>query len=223
MVRRMGSAAQDDRGTTLLELVVVVALLSMVLLIFTGLLASVQRSYQTQASRSQSNDQARLAVEELDREIRSGNVFYDPNNETCTGQPVTLHCIGISPGMALRIYSQTNGSTRNPGNRCIQWRIMNRQLQRRDWAITWRDNPTTLVDPWRVVAESIMNQAVSPQVAAFMLDNSQDTFGGRIIKILILANANSGKGRTVQIGVSITGRDTEFGYPNNICDDIPPY
>src|SRR5438094_576227 len=82
------------------------------------------------------------------------------------------------------------------------------QLQRRDYASTWRANPGTLVGTWRVVADSIMNQVVNPPVSAFTLDNSQDTFGGRIVKILILVNDNSAKGRTVQIGVSITGRDT---------------
>jgi hypothetical protein len=215
MNERLRSRIRGEAGTTLVELVVVVSLLSFVLLVFTSVLGSVQRSFQRQASRTISNDQARLAVEEIDREIRSGNVFYDPASENDAAH-------GIYPGMALRVYSQTNATTRG-GNRCVQWRIQTEQLQRRDWAVNWRDSPSTLVSAWRVVAEGVRNQTVSPQVAVFTLDTSQATFGGRIIKVALLVNDNTTKGRTITIADSVTGRDTQFGYPNNICDDIPAY
>ncbi len=42
-----------------------------------------------------------------------------------------------------------------------------------------------------------------------------------IITITVQTDPESGE--AVQIRQSVTGRNTEYGYPNNICDDIPPY
>jgi len=207
---------QAEDGMTLTELAVVMGLLGVVLAALLGVLNSVEMGLARQDDRMQSNDQARLAASELDREIRSGNVFYDPASENDTAH-------GIYPGMSMRIYTQANGNVRTPSSQCVQWRIYNQQLQRRSWATTWRDDPTNLVSGWRVIADHIMNQTVSPQVPAFTLDTSQASYGGRIAKIVILANENPSSGRTVEIDESVTGRDTEYGYPNGVCSDIPPY
>src|SRR5437588_574596 len=71
--------------------------------------------------------------------------------------------------------------------------------------------------------ERQMNRTSNPQVSAFTLDKSQTTFGNRIVKIVILSNQNTKSGQTVEVDDSVTGRDTEFGYPVNVCNDIPPY
>ena len=47
----------------------------MIIVMF-GVLASVQRSVSLQTRLDQNNDQARLAMEQLDKEVRSGNVLY---------------------------------------------------------------------------------------------------------------------------------------------------
>lgn len=201
---------------TLVELLVAMSLLGVVITAFLGVLVSVQRGFERQSTRSQSNDQARLAVEELDREIRSGNVLYDPASESDSAN-------GIYPGMSLRVYTQSNGNVRTPSSVCVQWRIASQTLERRQWATNWQDDPAALVSDWHIVADHIMNRIVNPQVAAFTLDQSQAAFGNRIVKIKILVNENPSNGQTVEIDQSVTGRDTEFGYPANICSSIPPY
>jgi type II secretory pathway pseudopilin PulG len=201
---------------SLVELLVSMSILGIVIAAFLGVLASVQMSYERQNARSQSNDQARLAVEEIDREIRSGNVLYDPASEN---DPTN----GIYPGMSLRVYTQSNGNIHTPSSVCVQWRILNQQLQRRQWATNWQDNPDTLVSGWRIVADHIMNRTVNPQVTAFTLDQSQASFGNRIVKVKLVANENPAYGSNVEIDTSVTGRDTEFGYPVNVCSSIPPY
>ena len=144
-------------GVTLTELLVVLSLLGVVLPMLAALMISIQRTVVTEADRSQSNDQARLAVEGLDREIRSGNVLYDPQGETDAAHY-------IFPGMSLRVYTQSNATTRGPrnnGERCVQWRIKyhkyadtagtqllptSRQcyeLQRRDWPKDWTSADAT--------------------------------------------------------------------------------
>jgi hypothetical protein len=47
--------------------------------------------------------------------------------------------------------------------------------------------------------------------------------GGRTIIVTILVNENPDSGSTVRIEHSLTGRNTQYGYPNDICAVIPPY
>jgi type II secretory pathway component PulJ len=215
---------RSESGYTVMEMAVVMLISSIVAVIFLSILTSVQGTLGRVTSRSDSNDQARLAVEELDREIRSGNVLYDPN-QSGSGHPWSDDAAhGIYPGLALLVYTQTNASTRSPGNQCVQWRIHNEQLQRRAWSVNWKTDG--IVSGWRIVAERILNGSPasdsSKWVRAFALDPSL-VFGNRIVDITILANGSSTKGTTVRIAESVTGRNTEYGYPSNICTDIPAY
>jgi type II secretory pathway pseudopilin PulG len=203
---------------TLVELTVSMSLLALVSIIFLTALASVQRGVQRQTDRSRTNDQARLAIEQLDHEIRSGNLLYDPQNEN---DPNPSH--QVYPFMSLRIYTQANANARNPGNQCVQWRITDvGELQSRRWATTWRDDPPALVTPWRIVAENLVNRDPSVNVQAFSID-PDPAKGGRTIVVTLMLNANQRSGQNVKIQQSITGRNTEYGYPSNVCADIPPY
>jgi len=201
---------------TLLELVITIGLLATVIMAILPIMTSVQQSYERESDRSQSNDQARLAVEELDREIRSGNVLYDPASES---DPAN----GIYPGMSLRIYTQTNASTRTPGNRCVQWRVVNGALQTRNWSITWQTDGN--VSGWHIVADHVVNQPnppTPPTTPAFQLDPDPSK-GGRSVIITIQVQQDPQSGVPVQIRQAVTGRNTEYGYPSTVCQSIPPY
>ncbi len=209
---------------TLVEMAMVLVMLGLVVPIFVTTLGSVQTRVNRQQDRSLTNDDARLAIEELDREIRSGNLLYDPREE--------------SPAyMGLRIYTQTNATTRDPGNRCVQWRIVNGQLQRRDWTTTWRTDGK--VSGWRVVAEHVVNTSLSPTVPVFKLDpdpekgytcvsNCSDPnvanrhYSGRSLIVTLVVNDDATSGSNVRVQASITGRNTQYGYPSNVCADVPP-
>jgi type II secretory pathway component PulJ len=201
---------------SLVEMMVSLLILSMVLGAFFLVVPVVQQAFSRETGRSASNDQARLASQEIDREIRSGNLLYDPKNENDPAH-------GIYPYMSMRVYTQSNADTRNPGTRCVQWRILNNQLQRRAWSTDWRD-PGGVVDGWRVIADGIVNNSVSPTVRAFQIDGDPSK-GGRTMLITILSRSSNlpGANTPVKITQSITGRDTEYGYPLGICSDIPPY
>src|SRR5439155_24090766 len=103
-----------EDGMTLVELLVAMFILGIVLLVFTTVLASVQTAVNRQDSLNQTLDQARLSVEELYRELRSGNVLYDPALENApAGTPGRIaSCSGCLPGYTLRVYTQTNADTR---------------------------------------------------------------------------------------------------------------
>jgi type II secretory pathway component PulJ len=204
-VPRWVRRARSEEGTTLLEMMVTISLLSVVSLLFLSIMASVQQGIERQTDRSNDNDQARLAIQELDREIRSGNVLYDPGTEPAP----------FVPGYSLRVYTQTNANTRTPGNRCVQWRISGTELQRRDWATT---SPSSTVSAWRVVAEDIVN--VSQGVPAFVLE-ADPTKGSRIVNLTIVTQTSSRSGSPVRIAASVTGRNTQYGYPTSVCASIP--
>jgi len=210
---------------TLAELAVTMMILGIVLAIIMGILFSVQRSLGYEQDRSTNNDQARLAIEELDKEIRSGNLLYSPTDYN----GVPAYPPGAN-GMQLVIYTQTNATTRNPGNRCVQWKITSPTdpsnpdtLQRRDWSSV---DPLNSASDWRIIASDVVDNdpAFNPGLAtkAFALDHSQTSYGDRIIKIDILVNHNAVKSSTIEIQDSVTGRNTQFGYPSTVCNTIPP-
>jgi type II secretory pathway pseudopilin PulG len=215
---------------TLVELLVVISLLGVVVPMLTAFMISIQNTLVKETNRTQSNDQVRLAVESLDREIRSGDVLYDPQAENDAAHY-------IFPGMSLRIYTQANATTRGPqsnGERCVQWRIKYRkyadvagtqvlplseqsyQLQRREWAQS-AGLPIPGTDtPWRVVADRVMNR-VSPQTAAFAVDPAH-----RVVNIVLLANKNSTSGSTVRVDTTVEGRNTVYSFPD-LCGRVPLY
>lgn len=213
MMRAIHRLRTREEGMTLLELTIVMMLLGVVVAIFMTTFLRVQSNFDRQSDRSQSNDQARLAVEEIDREVRSGNLLYDPATENDAAH-------GIYPGMSLRVYTQTNAPTRDPANRCVQWRILNGELQVRSWSVTWRTDGT--ISTWRVVADHVVNYSNNPQTAAFVLD-PESTKGSRTLVVNILVNQDAKSGKDVQVKTSVTGRNTGYGYPVDICSDIPPY
>jgi len=198
-----------ETGMTLIEVAWTIALLLVVVGIFLSVLASVQSTVARQERRSRANDRVRLAVQQLDREVRSGNVFRDP-----AAEPTNPGRGQVGGGMGLRIYTQANADTRG-GSRCVQWRIKEGRLERRDWTTSWRTDGQ--VSGWRVVTDGIVNSVGTP---AFDLDSSS-TYGGRILNVTFVVNPGAGDSDVV-VRVSITGRNTQFGYPMWVCDDIPP-
>src|SRR3954468_21296743 len=147
MAMRMWSLRRrlrDERGMTLVELVVSMMVLGIAMLIFSTTLMTIQTGVVKQDHLSRSNDQARLALEQLDRQMRSGNVLYDPASE---GTATTGAGAGYNNYM-VRIYTQTNADTL--GYTCVQWRITtSNQLQTRSWP----PEDTADVTSWRTVAD----------------------------------------------------------------------
>jgi prepilin-type N-terminal cleavage/methylation domain-containing protein len=187
--------ARAEDGFTLVEISVVLGLLGIVTVMLLGFLTRTQNDLQIQISRSSSNDQVRLAAQSIDREIRSGDVLYDPANE--------VYAAGdVAAGMSFRVYSEANAPTR-PGKRCVQWRITSAgELQRRSWTTDWQSNPAANVSGWRIVATNIRNRPES--ITAFTRSQTN------LINVDLRANDDPSlkKGSTVRIQLAVSGRDT---------------
>lgn len=200
--RRLGR----DEGMTLAELLVAMMILSTTLAVFLSVLNSVQRGVAQQDYQGRNTDQARLAIEQLDREIRSGNVLYDPSVEA-------------NPGFVLRVYTQSNADTRTPapGYVCALWEITPDNVLR---TRRWPPLQPELATNWRVVAEGIVNE--DEGAPAFALDPDSDK-GGRVIDLTLLIN-NDPEHRpeqTIRVQSSVTGRNTSYGFPENVCEVLP--
>src|SRR5438034_5741471 len=115
-IRRLIEASRREEGMTLVEVLVSLSLLTVVLAVFTNALMTSQAAVNRQSDRSTSNDQARLAIEQPDREIRSGNVLYDPCPNPAPAPPTFNNdpTNDVYPCQALLIYTQTNATTLNP-------------------------------------------------------------------------------------------------------------
>ncbi|MBV8984800.1 MAG: type II secretion system protein [Acidimicrobiia bacterium] len=207
----------DQAGFTLVETLIASALLGVVLTMCYAFLASMQMEVGRVDSRQQSNDQATLAAHELDREVRSGNVLYDPTQEG-SNAGTSPDGSAIPPGFSVRIYTQANGI-----QRCVQWRVVDTGvLQKRSWADQWENDPSTLVSGWRTVATGIVNPTSQPP---FSLDSSAGDATksvSRLVDVDFVANANSTLGASAEVQLSVAGRNTEY-FPTNsgLCSDIP--
>lgn len=195
-----------EDGLTLAEVLVSMMLMGIVISVFMTVLASVQRLVVDTDYRAQNTDNARLAIEQLEREIRSGNVLYDPDVES-------------NPGYVLRIYTQSNADTRTPapGYVCSLWEITeDNVLLNRRWPPTKPEEATT----WRVIAEGIVNE--DDLVPAFDLDHDS-IYGDRVINLVLLINQTPEKRpeATIRVESSVTGRNTSYGFPVNVCEVLP--
>jgi len=193
-----------DAGVTLVEVMVASALLSVVVATSFSFVMQTQSVYKQTTQRSRSNDQAELAVNRLDRLIRSGNFLYDPSTESDAAN-------GIHPGLSLRVYTQANSV-----QKCVQWRIDGGSLQERSWSPTWQNDGD--VTDWWFVAEGVVNTTETP---AFALDPSPG-FGGRLLVIDLRVDVSSDASSLAERRLAIEGRNTQYGYDPSVCSDSPP-
>ena len=214
---RVADELVDEHGFTLIEIAITTMLLSLVLAMIVQAMVSVQTAVDREAGRNTRNDRLQLAVFTLERQIRSGNVISDPallNNPSK----------GIVPGMAVRVYTQADAGT--AGERCVEWRVNGGRLESRDWSPDWQiggDYDTS----WSILADGIRNRDVTPNVAAFFRPNNR-VYGLRMLQVTLVADGSGASGggnekNLQRIRTSITGRNTGFPYPANICNNAPAY
>lgn len=197
----------DERGMTLVELIVAMGILSIVMLVLTTTLSSIQRAVVEEDVRIRLNDQARLALQSLDRLVRSGNILYDPVDES-GNDPYDAGATGY----LFRIYTQAEQSATQDA-RCALWLVNDdQQLIYRTWPIL---DPDAAGD-WTVVADGIVNRDLS--APAFTLDPA-----GRTIAVEFHVNPDLAKRpqATQVMEASLTGRNTSFGYPIQLCSELP--
>jgi prepilin-type N-terminal cleavage/methylation domain-containing protein len=203
-----------DRGFTLVELLVSMVIFSICIAMVTGALILVMRKYDDVQKSADAESTLRLAVEQIDRQVRSGNVLYTPAAETttgCTGDATT------NSGTCMRIYTQANGV-----QKCVQWQVLDdpahpgsKVLRSRSWDPAW--TTTGDVGGWGTVALGLRLDATNP----FRLEGASTPYKERLLDVRLLAfDARTGK--TVSVQSSLSGRNTSYGYSGTDCSPVPP-
>jgi prepilin-type N-terminal cleavage/methylation domain-containing protein len=197
LARRIGP---DDRGLSLVELLVVMVIFSGLLTAVYAVLITVQRQTADTVKRADAVDQARLGLQQIDRQVRSGNVLYDPASETLP--------------MSMRVYTQANGD-----QKCVQWQVVSNTLRTRSWIGTAASYSS--VSAWAVAARNIVNTDVAGK-RPFALSGSATPYGARLINFLLLVKTPGSGGQPVAVETSLAGRNTQYGYDPGTCYPIPP-
>ena len=195
---------------TLVELLVAMSMMGIVMVIFSGVLVSMQRTVVAVDRASRANDQARLAIEHLDKELRSGNVISNP------GGAISGYTGDAPAYQRLIVYTQANATIRG-GSVCELWQITSAsELQAR----TWLPGSNSWLTSWRTVAEHIVNRSTSTN--AFEL-TGDPLKGSRTLNIHLMINPDytNAPSSTVELETSLTGRNTSYNYPTNICQTLP--
>jgi type II secretory pathway component PulJ len=195
---------------TLPELVVAMSIMSLVSVVFLSTLASVQRSVVRSAEWQANNDDARVAIETIDRQLRSGAVMFSPQ------------AVDGNTGAGFTVYTQSNAPTFRvtgtySGARCVQWRVSGRTLQTRwwrsqyagDWGSGGVQAPNTT--GWRTIVTNVVNYIAPNNQPLFVLD-TDPLKGGRTVNVVLLMNSSTTRANeTVRIQAALTARNTSSG------------
>jgi hypothetical protein len=201
-----------ERGTTLVELAVTLAILGTVMSIVLGILVWAQTAVGRETIRSTTQDQGRLAMESLDRDIRSGNILC-----------------AWTDNYGLSVYTQSNGTGSSGTGKWVQYRVQSQTaatsqtqshsqlpevLQRREYdSVSGAWKPASPYY-WQTIATGIVNTS-----APFSLDSST-SYGSRLVNVSLLVNSDSSNvaSKTVRMESSLAIRNQSSANP---CSSIP--
>jgi len=209
----------------MVELLVAMSVFSLaVVLAFSAVITVVRQSTQAQRS-ADAQSELRIALAQIDRQVRSGNVLFSPADEPTWVASCTA--VGTYSGTCMRIYTQSNGT-----QKCVQWQLMpdpaptatpgTYLLRSRSWAPNWQTGGT--VDGWGVVARGL-NYTAGVTPAPFTLSTALATgvtpYGDRLLQVH-LESLDTRRDHPIAIDSSITGRNTSYGFNSGQCTPPPP-
>ncbi|MCW2600794.1 MAG: prepilin-type cleavage/methylation-like protein [Frankiales bacterium] len=208
-------AADEDSGFTLVELLITMVVFGIAMGIVTSAVVKVQSYVGSVQGSADANGEARLALADIDRQVRSGNVLYSPANETT---PSTCTASGTDAGTCMRVYTQANGL-----ERCVQWQLIadsthagTNLLRSRAWSPTWQtDGKYT---GWSTKARNLVG---TPSAAPFTLQGAVTSSSSRYLQVRIEAIDPRRKGSVV-LTSALAGRNTNYGYDAGLCSPAPP-
>lgn len=217
--------SRDDRGFTLVELLVTLTIFSVLMALLIGLF--VQLTYQGADVLAQQRavQQARLGLSQIDRQIRSGNLILDPAAEDPDDS-------GVPAYYSLRIYTQEGGVAT-----CAQWRVVFLSgtefgdLQYREWppaapstVTAWTTVADNLVAPTPGFDESDASTTANEQMwPPFWVDTAGGVSEAQNVRITLRLSDPSSRddARAQTLTSVVTGRNTVFGYSDTNCSNVP--
>lgn len=139
-------------GFTVIEVVIASALLLVALTVFGSVLYTVQQASDRQMEISQSNDGARLAIQEIDRQLRSGYVAAES--------------VFPSAADSVVVYTEARMTSTSDQPSCVVWFLTTPAAGvQRLWTFSWpaSNSATTIAfgsGNWRMVTSGIVNHLI---------------------------------------------------------------
>jgi Tfp pilus assembly protein PilW len=201
----------DEEGVTLVETLIAMIIFTGVMSIMVGVVIDASRNLQRIQSRTDTVDQSRMALTDIDRQVRSGDVLYNPASDP---DPVAAAMnVPSSQTWQMRIFTQTNGA-----QRCVQWQVIGGVLRTRSWTPTWQTDG--IVSPWRVAARGIVNSA-SQSPFALRGAGASSAYQSRLLDVSLYVLSSAAGGSPALVSSSLAGRNTVYGIDGGICTPVP--
>jgi hypothetical protein len=145
-VRRLREVAADDRGTSLVELVVGMVVMTVFMTVFTGAIASLAETTTHIEAVTSSASQVNNAFLRLDKLVRYATAVTTPGQGTSGDWYVELD------------------SVIDAKESCTQLRVdvTRRQLQQRTWTVNASGAPYSDYVDWRPLASNVLNASAAP-------------------------------------------------------------
>lgn len=210
---------RGDAGMTLTELLVSMIVFSVAIgMVYSAVILTLQWSRETQQSAEAVNE-LRQGLARIDRQVRSGNVLFSPEDEDTWVGTCQDGGVGSNAGTCMRIFTQSNGD-----HKCVQWQLApdpaggaGRVLQMRSWETDWQSGGS--VDPWSVIARDVHFVAGTTPMP-FTLEGASTPYKERMLRVH-LEVMDERQNDPVQIASSLTGRNTSYGYDSGQCEPVP--
>jgi hypothetical protein len=115
----------------------------------------------------------------------------------------------------MRVFTQANAQ-----QKCVQWQIVAGDLRMRTWSPSWQTDG--MVSAWSVKARHLVNDSALPADTPFKLVCAPTADEPRMVQILLLLQNPKSGGKPIDVTTTLTGRNTIYGYDQDICNPIPP-
>ncbi|WP_225754484.1 type II secretion system protein [Actinotalea sp. Marseille-Q4924] len=204
---------------TLTELLVSMIVFSIAIgMVYSAVILTMQWSRETQQA-ADAVTELRQGLAQIDRQVRSGNVLFSPEDEDAWLTTCQDGGVGSNAGTCMRIFTQSNGD-----QKCVQWQIgpdpadaTKRVLQTRSWETNWQTGGS--VSAWNVVARDI-NFVMGTTPMPFTLEGASTPYKERMLRVH-LEVMDERQNLPVEIDSSLTGRNTSYGYDSGQCEPVP--
>jgi len=190
-----------DGGVTLVETLVSTVVFAVAVSLTVSVLITISRQTRDNVARSDSVESARIGLSQIDRLVRSGNLFYDP---------------ATSGGMSVLVFTQANGE-----RQCAEWRVQaDGQLRSRSWSPSWQTD--SQVSDWTTFARNLVNNAAGYTATPAFTLTTTGRDSQSVLNVRLLVKNPDGGGVPVEVATTLSGRNTLFGYDPAVCQNVPP-
>lgn len=202
---------------TLVELLVAMSIFSLCMTIVFGAVITVVRKSDDVQKSADASSALRIAIEQIDRQVRSGNVLFSPALEPAAGNSCTGNAAN-NTGTCMRVFTQANGP-----EKCVQWQVLadpaipsTSILRSRSWTLDWQASGN--VSAWSTVARGL---ALVPGTSPFTLEGASTPYKERLLDVHLEAY-DARRKTNIVIESSMAGRNTTYGYNAGQCTPVPP-